>query len=443
MAPPKKAIWQNFSEVIVDGVKRAKCRKCEESVVNNPSRMEKHALKCNAEENKNEPPAKQLKQSTLSVIGTSASKQHAIDLQIARFILATNSSFLTVENQHFQQLVQMLRPGTTVPNRKKVSGELLDEIFQTERNKVKTFIQGAIATLAIDGWSTLTNEPVIGICFMSGNECYLANTVNTTGEHHTGDYLLELAKHQIAYVEEEYEVKIRSLVTDNAANMVSMRKQIPELHTYGCHAHIANLLSKDILNHKDFKPVLAKVLTVIKFVRNTHDCSTALKENQMPRPPMPVETRWNSNIDVLCYFVNNWAKLADIINSNARSSENVYRYMEEISLKRAVEDALNFLKPIGVLLDKLQDDTTKLADTFDLWKAVLEDVPVEYSLLIAKRVEMALTSVVYAANLLDHRYNGKTLSPLETATAVEYLKEMFGEAILPELTKYMGQVAPY
>ena len=112
-------------------------------------------------------------------------------------------------------------------------------------------------------------------------------------------------------------------------------------------------------------------------------------------------------------------------------------------MKRAVENALNFLKPIGVLLDKLQDDTTKLADTFDLWKAVLEDVPVEYSLLIAKRVEMALTSVVYAVNLLDHRYNGKTLSPLETATAVEYLKEKFGEAILPELAKYMGQVAPY
>ena len=124
---------------------------------------------------------------------------------------------------------------------------------------------------------------------MSGNECYLANTVNTTGEHHTSDYLLELAKHQIACV--EYEVKIQSLVTDNAANMVSMRKQIPELHTYGCHAHIPNLLSKDILNHKYFKPVLAKVLTVIKFVRNTHDCSTALKGNQMPRPPMPVETR--------------------------------------------------------------------------------------------------------------------------------------------------------
>ena len=156
--------------------------KCEESVVNNPSRMEMHALKCNAEENKNAPQAKQLKQSTWSVMGTSASKQHAIDLQNATFVLATNSSFLTVENQHFQQVVQMLRPGTTVPNRKKVSGDFLDEKFQTERNKVNTSIQGAIATLAIDEWSTLTNEPVIGICFMSGNECYLANTVNTTGE---------------------------------------------------------------------------------------------------------------------------------------------------------------------------------------------------------------------------------------------------------------------
>ena len=44
--------------------------------------------------------------------------------------------------------------------------------------------------------------------------------------------------------------------------------------------------------------------------------------------------------------------------------------------------------------------------------------------------------------MLDHRYYGNTLAPLKTSSAVDYLKEMFREAILPELTKYMGQVAP-
>ena len=68
---------------------------------------------------------------------------------------------------------------------------------------MKTSIQGAKATLAIDGWPILTKEPIIGICFMSGKKFLLANTVNTTGEHHTSVYSIERAKHYIAYVEKE------------------------------------------------------------------------------------------------------------------------------------------------------------------------------------------------------------------------------------------------
>ena len=75
------------------------------------------------------------------------------------------------------------------------------------------------------------------------------NTIGTLGEMHTADYLVTVISEQIKYVQEEFGVRVTSNVTDNAANMNLMRKQVklgcPFLHTYGCHAHIANLLFKD------------------------------------------------------------------------------------------------------------------------------------------------------------------------------------------------------
>ena len=58
----------------------------------------------------------------------------------------------------------MLKPNAAVPDRRKVAGPLLDEIFDMEKAKVKSVISGMNATIAIDGWSTMKNQPVIGVC---------------------------------------------------------------------------------------------------------------------------------------------------------------------------------------------------------------------------------------------------------------------------------------
>ena len=420
--------------------------------------MEKYLAKCQpvvinvdeqtASSSVQGPPAKVLKQSTLQVLSTSAVKQHEIDLSVTRYFIATNTPFNAASNRHLKSLVQKFRPGTTIPERRKISGELLDEVYDQEKQKVKQQVQKAHVTLAIYGWSTLTNDPVLGISFYKSGVCYLVNTINTSGEPHTSDYLVQVVKDQIAYVEDEFGVKVTSFVTDNAANMNFMRREIRQdldgvFHTYGCHAHIANLLSKDILNQRDIKPLLSKVMAVLKFLRNSHACSAELKEKKINRPPAACETRWNSYIDVLEYFQKNWAQLADVVNNNCRSSEPVFRYMEEISLKRSIEDILEFLEAISQMLDDLQKDTCTLSDSFQLWNSVISAAPIEYSEFVAKRAEMALIPLVFAANLLDHRHHGNMLTPLETAKAVEYIKEVAGEEMLPELTKYMGKTSPY
>ena len=265
MPRSKKSIWDSFTAIHVDGVKRAKCKACAGDVVKNPARMEKHLAKCQpvvinvdeqtASSSVQGPPAKVLKQSTLQVLSTSAVKQHEIDLSVTRYFIATNTPFNAASNRHLKSLVQKLRPGTTIPERRKISGELLDEVYDQEKQKVKQQVQKAHVTLAIDGWSALANDPVLGISFFKSGVCYLVNTINTSG-----------------------------------ANMNLMRREIRQdldgvIHTYGCHAHIANLLSKDILNQRDIKPLLSKVMAVLKFLRNSHACSAELKEKKINRPP--------------------------------------------------------------------------------------------------------------------------------------------------------------
>ena len=45
--------------------------------------------------------------------------------------------------------------------------EILDDIFVEEKMAVQKLLNGANATIAMDGWSTITNEPVIGVSIMS------------------------------------------------------------------------------------------------------------------------------------------------------------------------------------------------------------------------------------------------------------------------------------
>ena len=228
MGRRKSGVWQNFSEITIDGVIRAKCDFCQMDLVSNPDRMQKHLDKCAANNTeKHEAGPSSMKQTKLSVpsFSTSKSMQHQIELQVTRYVVASNTAFLQVENKPFEKLFTMLRPGTKIPNRQKVSGPLLDELYGEEKSKVANFVSGCNATLVLDGWSTRSNDPIIGVSIITSSKVLLVNTVDTTGHPHTIDYLVELFREQVEICEKEWKVKITCLVTDNAANMSGLAKK--------------------------------------------------------------------------------------------------------------------------------------------------------------------------------------------------------------------------
>ena len=105
------------------------------------------------------------------------------------------------------------------------------------------------------------------------------------------------------------------------------------MHTKGCQAHIANLLFQDKISTKEMKPVGSKINAVLKFLRNSHASSADIQRNSMMRPATNCETRWNSYLDLMRYFKNNWAKNAHNSSSHLKHSDPLCPTTEDLSLK--------------------------------------------------------------------------------------------------------------
>ena len=193
----------------------------------------------------NEPQAQKKKISEF-MFRTTKEEKINIDLQLGRYIFATNSSFRSVEHTDFRKLSKLLNPSYTPPNRHEIGGKILDAVYEEEIEAAKSKLSGQTVSLDLDGWSNIHNEPVICASIVTeDNDSYLVKTIDTSGHKHDTKYLTELVTSLISEVTRKFDVTIRSLVTDNAANMVAMRKELKKelgIITIGCAAHIANLL---------------------------------------------------------------------------------------------------------------------------------------------------------------------------------------------------------
>ncbi|KAF2896054.1 hypothetical protein ILUMI_10124 [Ignelater luminosus] len=182
---------------------------------------------------------------------TSVQQKHELDKQIAKAVIATNSSFRCIEHPQVKKAIQLLRPGYIPPSRRMVSTTLLKEVYKEESEKCFGDLCGQSVNLCIDGWSNVHNARVICANVTTEGHSFLYKTIDTSGHPHTSNYLTEIVCDLISSCKDKYNCSATSFVTDNAANMVCMQATVEEkigtkVITYGCSAHILNLLSNDL-----------------------------------------------------------------------------------------------------------------------------------------------------------------------------------------------------
>ena len=469
-------IWMEFERSFIPGIAgvKAKCKSCSKEMTGIVSRMKKHIVQCKDLNDQallpskfslkslvssitppevklpEIPLAKKLKASaSISnfVIKTSPQAKHNFDLQVARMVYATNSSFSLVEHKEFKKLCELLRPGYSPPSRKIIASTLLNEVHQEAYAMCKEKLHGKTVSMELDGWSNVHNEPVV-CCSVttSDGDTYLTSTIDTQENRHTADNLEEIAEAAIKKAEGEFGCRVRSFVTDNAANMKKMRSQLGAslpVITYPCSAHVVDRLAKDV----DTCDVKSKVVKIAKYFRNHHIPNAWYKIEGGKELSLPIDVRWNSVADCLQAYIDNWAILVKVVESHRAAIDSaICDDVLDISLKRRAEDYLSRMKPIAIALDKLQSDKCLISDAVVIWKELqekFEDRSIIDHFKFDARISTALTPAHYLAYHLDPRYHDSNLLSIEEIQkGMNFLSEHHSPA-LSSVLKYRAKFSPH
>lgn len=386
---------------------------------------------------------------------TSTAEKQKIDKQIAKAIFATNSSFRCIENPEVRKAIQLLRPGYTPPARKTISTTLLDEIYEEEKAKCFSSLSGQSVNMSIDGWSNVHNEPVVCATITTEDgHAFLYETIDTTGNPHTSEYLTKIVCDLISSCFLKYNCTVTSFVTDNAANMALMRKTVEEkskakVITYGCSAHFLNLLCKDL----QVKNIKEHVVQIVKYFRNTHFAKAKFSQAGGRTLVLPSDVRWNSLADCLEMYVTQWEIILKICEENKKEIDStIYEKVSNIGIKHAAQEYLRILKPISVALDILQRKNATITDAVEQWKhlqyifeeSVDVELPLQKAAEFHKRYTQALTPYHFIAYMLSPQKTKYQLTTAEKNLALETINEFHENAgLLTLVIKLNARSAPF
>lgn len=337
----KDPIWIYFKELpVVPGKSglRATCKKCNKELQGIVSRLKAHHKKCSekkvsssddeceiVENSAKSDLVNPVEKSVLNlskkkiggmkkfVVSTSKQEKEIMDKQCARFLYGTNSPFVTVENDEFKKFLQLLRPGYNPPDRHTVGSKLLNEIYQEERDKAKHLLKNEVVCMSSDGWSNVTNNPIVCTTITKDNgQVILVDTIDSSGTQHSSENLLKMMEEAIKKTEVDFNCQIKSFVTDSAANMVKMRRDLQErcnsnIISYGCSAHCCNLLAQDFGKMNNNPKVKEHIMQILKYFKNHHLPKAWYEAANGSAIVLPIDVRWNSTCEALRCYVKNWA----------------------------------------------------------------------------------------------------------------------------------------
>ena len=395
-----------------------------------------------------EPPVKKMRmvQSSMNshCLSIDQSMSDQLDEQIAKLFFACNLPFNIADDPVFEETIQMLQPGYTPPNRKDIGGYLLDKVHDKITTQVSAEMKGKDVVLIQDGWSDIHNTPVIATSLQCDGKAYFMSAIDTGTNKKTAAFCTSIAQDSMKEAADQFQCKVTGVVTDNEKKMVAMKQNLvetdPELTVYGCSAHWLNLLGQDVTPSQ----IISKVIEVNKYFRNHHVPGALLVEiPESVKPQLPAETRWNSQLTCIDTYIRNrpyllmiCAKNEDVIDSRIRN------LIHNIGLFSEVKNLQKHLAPVSSALDRLQSDSSTIADACEIWLDLIQNPDLQpYHTKVQNRFNQAMTSSHYLANLLHPVYRGKKLQP-EHVTSAQDLLLTTKPTTVPDLLEFMTDSAP-
>lgn len=149
--------------------------------------------------------------------------QLSIDIALTKFSFACNIPFAVCESDHFKSFVTKLRPSYRSPYRARLSGTLLDEVYNMITEEDKNCL-GKESILLINGWNSFSNtKNVVTMLQTTEGKVAFLDACDISEESETTEKLVEIENAAIPLARAKYNTNIFCVVSDNASNMVKCK----------------------------------------------------------------------------------------------------------------------------------------------------------------------------------------------------------------------------
>ena len=254
-----------------------------------------------------------------------------------------------VEKIGFRTVINYAAPLYQIPSRTAITQKMAEK-YECLSNIVKEdLLKVKYITLTADAWSdTLNNVSYLGVTchFIDNYELQSINIgVTELNDHHTSANL----KKWMLDIIKTWKISMDSIVivvTDNASNITKAVKEAFGDDKYqGCLAHTLNLIPSKVLASDDLKAILTKVKDIVRFFKQSNNASDKLREVTQERLIQSVQTRWNSDYEMLDRFVALSDKVASVLLQLPKSPPML------------TADEIQIIKELIVLLKPFYDAT--------------------------------------------------------------------------------------
>lgn len=335
-----------------------------------------------------------------------------ISVALSEMLFACNIPFAVVNSSAFKKFISVIRPAYEkhIPDRRKVATVYLDRVYEKYQDENKTKIRHE-SVLVIDGWKNSSKNSKNVVCMLhnpSDGSAFL-NSWDFSEISENTQELVKVVDEAKVMALNMYNTRIYAVVSDNAANMVSMGRTVDEWHST-CSSHTGNLLAKDFID----SDIDSKVISLVKIFQRPEfeQKLLALKGTKLT---LPANTRWCSHRDSYQSFLKNLTQLRIIVADSSASEKLTRDQKLDLADDDFIQNVRNYvacMDPICKIVNESQKFTTNIADACELWldfaesSDKMEEMAV-FRIRIEKRKNMALNIYALTANYLHPRYRDK------------------------------------
>ncbi|KAJ7126578.1 ribonuclease H-like domain-containing protein [Mycena crocata] len=178
-------------------------------------------------------------------------KQEEFAEDLCKLFVACNITWNSASNPQLNLFFSKYIPGAKIPDRRVLSGRVLDTLVVQAEDRMKSSVSGKLGTGQCDGWKSNAKASIITTSVTVEGQLYMIAAHNMSPEKKSAHNLLELVLQDIEYYENELGIIMVGYCTDNGGDAkgmrVRLRRKTIKFTIPPCWGHQVNLVVAEIL----------------------------------------------------------------------------------------------------------------------------------------------------------------------------------------------------